>query len=33
MRKLAHMIYGVLTSGKPFNPDMGRSRLDFQDGI
>lgn len=33
MRKLIHLIYGVITSGKPFDPTLARSRLDFQDGI
>ncbi len=33
MRKLIHLIYGVINSGKPFDPLMARSRLDFQDGI
>jgi transposase len=33
MRKLVHLIYGVITSGKPFDPRWGRPRLDMQDGI
>jgi transposase len=33
MRKLVHLIYGVITSGKPFDPNWGRPRLDTQDGI
>lgn len=33
MRKLTHMIYGVIKSGQPFNPNLGQPRLDFQDGI
>lgn len=33
MRKLAHMIYGVVTSGKPFDVRLAMPKLDFQDGI
>jgi transposase len=33
MRKLAHLIYGVINSGQPFNPKIAAPRLDFQDGI
>ncbi len=36
MRKLLHIVYGVLKSGKPFDPDYGvnlQVTLDFQDGI
>lgn len=33
MRKLAHFIYGVIKSGKPFDANYGMPRLDFQDGI
>lgn len=33
MRKLAHLIYGVITSGKPFDLQKALPRLDFQDGI
>ncbi len=33
MRKLAHLIYGVITSGKPFNPVMAGLTVDIQDGI
>lgn len=33
MRKLAHLIYGVITSGKPFDLHKALPRLDFQDGI
>lgn len=33
MRKLAHIIYGVIKSGQPFNPNLGQIRLDYQDGI
>ncbi len=33
MRKLAHFIYGVVKSGKPFDSSYGASVLDFQDGI
>jgi hypothetical protein len=31
--KLAHLIYGVITSGKPFDLQKALPRLDFQDGI
>jgi transposase len=33
MRKLAHLIYGVIKSGQPFDINMAGGRLDFQDGI
>jgi transposase len=33
MRKLAHLIYGVINSGLPFDPKIAAPRLDFQDGI
>jgi transposase len=33
MRKLAHLIYGVINSGKPFDPNIAAPRLDYQDGI
>lgn len=33
MRKLAHLIYGVVTSGKPFDANLAMPRLDVQDGI
>lgn len=33
MRKLAHLIYGVITSGTPFNPKLAGGALDTQDGI
>ena len=33
MRKLAHFIYGVIKSGKPFDANYGLPTLDFQDGI
>jgi hypothetical protein len=33
MRKLIHTIYGVVTSGKPFDPLVANKKLDFQDGI
>lgn len=33
MRKLAHFIYGVVKSGKPFDSSHGLPVLDFQDGI
>ena len=33
MRKLAHLIYGVVSSGIPFDPKLSGMRLDVQDGI
>ena len=33
MRKLAHIIYGVIKSGQPFDVKISGARLDFQDGI
>jgi transposase len=33
MRKLAHFIYAVIKSGKPFDVNYGLTTLDFQDGI
>lgn len=33
MRKLAHLIYGVIKSGQPFDANFSGLRLDFQDGI
>lgn len=33
MRKLAHLIYGVIKSGKPFDANFGQSGLAIQDGI
>ncbi|MEJ1958065.1 MAG: IS110 family transposase [Nitrosomonadales bacterium] len=33
MRKLAHLIYGVIKSGLPFDPSFSGLRLDLQDGI
>ena len=33
MRKLAHLIYGVIKSGQPFNLNLAMPRLDFEDGI
>lgn len=33
MRKLAHLIYGVIKSGQPFDSNFRSARLDFQDGI
>ena len=33
MRKLAHFIYGVIKSGKPFDANHVVPTLDFQDGI
>ena len=33
MRKLAHFIYGVIKSGKPFDANYGIPTLDLQDGI
>jgi transposase len=32
MRKLAHLIYGVIKSGKPFDVTLAMPKLDFQDG-
>jgi transposase len=33
MRKLAHLIYGVIKSGQPFDVNLACARVDFQDGI
>jgi hypothetical protein len=33
MRKLAHLIYGVVSSGMPFDANLAGMRVDFQDGI
>ena len=33
MRKLAHLIYGVIKSGKPFDAIVAMPRVAFQDGI
>ena len=33
MRKLAHLIYGVIKSGRPFDANLHHSGLAFQDGI
>src|SRR5512139_960491 len=33
MRKLAHLIYGVVKSGKPFDANFAMSGLAIQDGI
>lgn len=33
MHKLVMMIFGILKSGVPFNPNHGAGKLDFQDGI
>lgn len=33
IRKLAHLIYGVVKSGKPFDINIALPRLDCQDGI
>lgn len=33
MRKLAHLIYGVIKSGQPFDASFSGFKLDFQDGI
>lgn len=33
MRKLAHLIYGVVKSGKPFDATVAMPRVAFQDGI
>ena len=32
MRKLAHFIYGVIKSGKPFDMNKAMPKLDYQDG-
>ena len=32
MRKFAHLIYGVIKSGKPFDVTLATPKLDFQDG-
>lgn len=33
MRKLTHIIYGVIKSGKPFDAKLALPRLEFKDGI
>ena len=33
MRKLVHLIYGAIRSGKPFEINIAMPRLDYQDGI
>lgn len=33
MRKLVHLIYGVVKSGQPFNTKIAMSALEFQEGI
>lgn len=33
MRKLAHLIYGVVKSGKAFEASIPMAKLAFQDGI
>lgn len=33
MRKLAHLIYGVIKSGQPFDANFNHSTLAIQDGI
>jgi transposase len=33
MHKLAHLIYGVVSSGMPFDANLARMRVDFQGGI
>ncbi|MQX53042.1 IS110 family RNA-guided transposase [Alcanivorax sediminis] len=33
MRKLVHLIYGVIKSGIPFNAEISMNRLDLQEGI
>lgn len=33
MRKLAHLIYGVISSGMPFDAKLAGMTVDFQDGI
>ncbi len=32
MRKLAHIIYGVIKSGRPFDMKLALLKLDFKDG-
>ena len=33
MRKLVHLIYGVIKSGMPFNAEIAMNGLDHQEGI
>ncbi len=33
IRKLVHLIYGVIKSGMPFNAEIAMNRLDLQEGI
>lgn len=33
MRKLVHLIYGVVKSGQPFNAQIPMAELDIQEGI
>jgi hypothetical protein len=33
MRKLVHLIYGVIKSGRPFDPHYAEKGLAIQDGI
>ena len=33
MHKLVLLVYGILRSGTPFNPQFSATRLDLQDGI
>lgn len=33
MRKLEHLIYGVIKSGVPFNAKIAMNELDLQEGI
>jgi transposase len=33
MRKLVHLIYGVVKSGEPFRADFSSQMLDVKDGI
>lgn len=33
MRKLVHLIYGIIKSGRAFDPNFHQSRLELQDGI
>ncbi|NOT17629.1 MAG: IS110 family transposase, partial [Sulfuriferula sp.] len=33
MRKLVHLIYGVVKSGKPFDANFANKGLAIQDGI
>jgi hypothetical protein len=33
MRKLAHLVYGAIKSGKPFDARLAMARVVIQDGI